>query len=132
MAFLEWTNDYSVGSKKMDDEHKMIFSLVNELDDQMKSGKGYSALSYTFTAMKAYSVYHFSSEEALLEKSNYPLLQSQKQSHQDFIKRIQDFEEDVSNHEMDIASKVMIFLKSWWVGHIQNEDKKYAQYIKDA
>lgn len=129
MALLEWSNEFSVGSRKMDNEHKMIFSMINELDDQIHSGKGYASLPYIFTAMKAYSVYHFASEEALLEEQNDPGLANQKKMHGDFIERISDFEEAVQNREMHIADKVMTFLKSWWIGHIQNEDKKYMPSV---
>ena len=131
MDFLEWKQDFSVGLPQMDNEHKMMFSLINDLNGRIHSGEGHVSLSYIFTSMKAYSSYHFSSEEELLATVNYPELSTQQQSHEGFIKRISEFEEDMLNREVDIAPKVMNFLKVWWVGHIQNEDKKYAEYVKN-
>lgn len=129
MPLLEWTREFSVGSQKMDNEHKMAFSLLNELNEQIGEGKGYQSLPYIFTAMKAYSVYHFDSEERLLEKVSYPGLAAQKEQHKGFVERLTDFETAMMNREMGIAPKVLIFLKSFWTGHIQNEDKKYFSYV---
>jgi hemerythrin len=28
------------------------------------------------------------------------------------------------------ARDVLVFLKDWWLGHIQGEDKKYAPYLQ--
>lgn len=130
MPLMEWSHEYSVGSSKMDNEHKMIFSLMNEFHGLMEAGESHAALAYVFTAMKAYSVYHFTSEIKLLTEKNYPDLEAQKQSHAEFVQRIADFEKDVARHEPDIGPKVMIFLKAWWINHIQKEDKKYAPYME--
>jgi hemerythrin len=36
-------------------------------------------------------------------------------------------QEAISYKEPELALK---FLKEWWIGHINKEDKKYAPYVK--
>ncbi len=130
MPLLEWTREYSVGSEKMDNEHKMLFSIINDLADHVQQGEGNVALPYAFTQMKAYSIYHFASEESMLDKLNYAELDIQKKEHAAFIERINLLEKDFEQMRMGTIDSVITFLKSWWTAHILREDKKYAGFIK--
>lgn len=39
MALLEWTEEFSVGSQKMNDQHKKLFAIINAVDEGGKMGK---------------------------------------------------------------------------------------------
>lgn len=40
MAFATWDQSYSVKVQRLDTEHQQLFSIVNQLHDGMKAGRG--------------------------------------------------------------------------------------------
>ena len=40
MAAFTWDPKYSVDIKDIDEEHKKLFSMINDLSEGMKAGKG--------------------------------------------------------------------------------------------
>ena len=44
MALLTWQDKYSVGIAQIDDQHKQLIIMINELNDAMLAGKGKDVL----------------------------------------------------------------------------------------
>lgn len=44
MAFIHWNADMETGISKIDEQHKKLVHLLNDLFDAMNSGKGKDAL----------------------------------------------------------------------------------------
>ncbi len=126
MALLDWNDTLSVNVPEMDNEHKKLISLVNELNDAMKSGKAKSEMDRIFGALASYTVSHFASEERYLQKVGYPDLAAQKAEHAALLKQVTDFKADYDAGKAMISVKLMGFLRDWVRNHIQKEDKKYG------
>ncbi len=129
MALLDWNDTLSVNVPEMDNEHKKLISLVNELNDAMKSGKTKSEMDRIFGALTNYTVSHFASEERYLQKVGYPELDAQKAGHAALIKQVTDFKADYDAGKALISVKLMGFLRDWVRNHIQKEDKKYGVWV---
>ena len=128
MAYLEWNENYSVGIKTMDNHHKKLFHIVNELHNGMSSGSTDEALRKIFSELTDYTKYHFTVEEDLMSKYDYPELSSHKEEHDKLIETLQDLQQqfDERKGEMTIIMKMQDFLRSWLVNHIIGLDKKYG------
>ena len=131
MAYLEWNDNYSVGIKAMDNHHKKLFDIVNELHTGMSSGNADAALRKVFSELTDYTKYHFTEEENLMSKYDYPELASQKEAHNKLIETLQDLQQqfDERKGEMTIIMKMQDFLRSWLLNHIIGHDKKYGPYL---
>ena len=46
MSFISWSNNYSVKIEHIDEQHKNIINLINQLHDAMKSGKGQEVIEF--------------------------------------------------------------------------------------
>ena len=44
MSLIKWNNSYSVNVTKIDQEHKKLFTMINELTDAMKAGQSKDVL----------------------------------------------------------------------------------------
>ena len=82
---IVWTDNLAVGNKKIDDQHKELFRQINALYDACSRGEGKKSLSELVNFLENYVVEHFSSEEELMRKSNYPGYDVHKRSHQEFV-----------------------------------------------
>ena len=77
---VEWSERFSVGITKLDDHHKVLFNIINDMKiecDKEKPGE----LDGFFRALLEYTEYHFTAEEAVMKKMNYPQIEDHKKQH---------------------------------------------------
>ena len=63
MPLFVWNDSYSVKVAELDNQHKKLIGLINQLYDAMKEGKGKDVLEVIFTELIEYTKNHFSAEE---------------------------------------------------------------------
>ena len=81
MAFLNWSENYSVGIEKIDRQHKKLVSFLNELYEAMQSGKGKDVLGKVLADLVFYTKTHFATEEQLMAQYSFPDYQNHKDIH---------------------------------------------------
>ncbi len=121
-----WNASYSVGIKMLDDDHRILISMINKLHQAMIAGKSHSIIAPLIKELQEYTVHHFHNEESHLKKINSPDLEEQKQQHSIFAKRIEEFSSDLENGNIVLAMKIMPFLNDWLLKHIMNTDMNYS------
>ncbi len=131
MALLEWDEKLSVSIKEIDDQHKKLFEIINSLHAAMKHGKGVDIIEEIISELKDYTHYHFSAEEAYMEKANYSEIASHRDCHREFVNKLEDFQKELDESKFGLSIKVMHFLADWLVKHIKDTDQKYSSFIKE-
>ncbi len=129
MGFIKWSDSYSVKVAEIDNQHKKLIGLVNQLYDAMRAGKGREALEPVLTELVNYTVYHFSTEERLFREHGYPDYEQHKKIHDDLTRKAKDLKEAFARGNKMITIDVMLFLSNWWNIHILEEDKKYVDFL---
>ena len=56
---IQWSEKYVVGIQKIDDEHKQIVQLLNQLHASLSSGKNTEILNSTLNQLVEYTLWHF-------------------------------------------------------------------------
>ncbi|MGB9762086.1 MAG: bacteriohemerythrin [Caldimicrobium thiodismutans] len=131
MSFMEWSEKLVTGVKECDDQHKKLVSLINELYDAMKQGKGKEVIDKALDELVKYAGYHFTTEETLMSKYGYPELAAHKREHEYFKNKIKEFLDKKAKGEVTLSVEVMSFLKDWLIKHIMGTDKKYGPFLKE-
>ena len=126
MALITWNEDYSVKIEAMDKQHIILVDLINQLFDALKAGKAKDEMGKILQALIDYTVTHFKSEEAWMEKHGYADMVGHKQEHQKFVDKVVQFQADFNSGKATVSYDIMNFLKDWLVNHIQGTDKKYS------
>ncbi len=129
---IQWTENLAVGVDMIDNQHKGIFSRVNNLLNAMAQGKGRDEVGKVITFLADYVVKHFRSEEEIMIKNNFDGYPSQKEEHAQFIR---DFsvlkkEFETSGVTSHLVIQVQQKLCNWLTNHIGNEDKKIGAFLK--
>jgi hemerythrin-like metal-binding protein len=83
MGFIKWNDNFSVKVSEVDNQHKELIGLINQLYDAMRVGKGREVPGSVLTELVNYTVYHFSTEERLFQEHGYPEYERHKQIHDD-------------------------------------------------
>lgn len=128
MAYFNWDEKYSVGVKAIDDQHRKLVALVNELYEAMSAGKGKQVVGKVLNDLIAYTDTHFKAEEAMMEKAGYPApnFLAHKKEHEALVSKVSDLCTRFAVSEIGLTTEVGSFLKDWLSNHILVVDKKYA------
>ncbi len=126
-----FTKDCLIGVSEIDDEHKRLFELINEVDSATKAGGDsiFTAMAL-ITELKQYAINHFAHEEAYMEKINDPELDRQRKEHAVFVERINSYAlADVTDESAATTIyELLEFLSRWLMGHILGSDILIGQF----
>lgn len=129
MALFVWNDTFSVNIKQIDEQHKKLVNILNNLHDAMKSGKGSQVLSNVFAELIRYAGEHFTTEEKLMTAYNYPEYSSHKLIHNGLTQKVVEFQKNFQQGQKALSMEVMDFLKNWLQNHILGTDKKYGPFL---
>lgn len=129
--FVQWTKEISVGIQEIDEQHKHLVQLLNELFDVMVSNSPErdAVARNTLEELLSYTSVHFAVEESLFRIFNYPGYDSHKLKHDRLKSEVAEIGRRVRNGEKRIDSALLIFMKNWITTHIMHEDKGYAPFL---
>lgn len=129
MAFLNWTDNLSVGVSELDSQHKTWIGYLNQLYDAMSAGQGAAALKPILDGLVQYTNTHFSAEERYMQKYAYPGLAEQKKAHEEFTRKVNELKERFNSGQTLLSVETLNFLKNWLSNHIQVADKRYSAFF---
>lgn len=129
MPLLEWSDEYSVHVKELDDQHKNLFDLVNLLYDSIDDGNDKEILRPVLDRLLDYIAYHFGSEESLLQKYEFAEERRHKKEHDEFSWKVLNMRGRWSRGEDLQIAEVQNFLSDWIKNHILRTDKKYSAFL---
>ncbi len=95
---------YSVKVASIDGQHQKIFDTIDRLNQALADGQGKTVVKQVLDDLIAYTMNHFSSEEALLEKQGYPKLASHKMEHKTLVEKVRGFQKDYDAGRTGVAA----------------------------
>lgn len=128
-SLFEWKESYSVNIKEIDQQHKMLVGMLNELFEAMRNREANEVITGIIKGMTDYIGVHFSLEEHLMQKHMYPDYLQHKKEHENFTQKVVEFQEKHKSGKMMLSLEVMNFLKDWLKNHIQVSDQAYSPYL---
>jgi hemerythrin len=130
MAVMTWNDAMSVGVKVLDNDHKKLIGLLNELHEGILGGRRAEALGRVLDELVKYTKVHFSREEEFFARSGYAAAVEHKKEHDDLIKKALDLQTRYKDGTTSMLSlETMSVLKNWLSHHIQSVDKSYGPFL---
>lgn len=128
MPFAVWKDCYSLGDELIDEQHKSLIAMLNDLAEA--ESEDVAEAAYTcLSRMGNYAREHFRAEEALMREKGYPDLAKHIAEHTEFINKVVEYQDAVFNKYVPFQD-MLEFLNNWLVGHIITSDQKYMDYIR--
>ena len=128
MAIINWNSTLEMGITEVDQQHKKLVDLTNELADKMKTGQGNDVLNKILDELVSYTDYHFASEEKLMAKHSFNLMTEHLAEHNDFKKKVIEVQQNIKTSKMSYSPQVLNFLSKWLRDHIKISDKKFSEF----
>jgi methyl-accepting chemotaxis protein len=128
---IDWGPRYFIGLKSIDEQHKILVDLMNELYEAFGSNKNKKVIKHVLKELLDYTIYHFGNEEELFEKYGYKESENHEDQHKKFIQRIEQFQKDFEKGNTILSFDLIDFLKNWLLNHILKIDAKYVPFLKE-
>ena len=130
MGYFSWSDDLSVGSSFIDNDHRKLIGLVNQLHEAMSQGHGKEILQSVLAELVKYTKEHFRREEDHMNKMQYVERDAHKVEHDKLLHDVLDLQKKFNDGSVMLTIQVSKFLREWLVTHIMKSDKKLATAIK--
>lgn len=127
---FEWNVNYSVDIESIDNDHKALFGIINQLFSAMTEGKAMELVKETVQQLENYSKTHFQREEIFFKTTNYPGFAEHKLQHDLFIEKVKGFKKEISEKNTHLSIEILGFLRDWLINHIKISDKQYKDHLK--
>lgn len=88
-SYLKWEPQYSVGVEILDQQHRKLFDIVNDLTDEIDMGS--KNLLPVIHDLVHYLSVHFKQESIVMMESNYPGYMKHSREHRGFTDKVQAF-----------------------------------------
>jgi hemerythrin len=131
MPFIVWTSELSVDVKMLDNDHKKLVILINDLHDGLMAGRDSKELEHIFDELVACTRLHFANEERFLTEAGYSGAAAHKQEHGHKIEQVLMLQARFLSAK-DSADDIEVLdqLKNWLFTHMERSDKEFVAHLK--
>ncbi|MFK5984226.1 MAG: bacteriohemerythrin [Pseudomonadota bacterium] len=127
---LAWDPSYSVGVTALDDDHKHLIHLINQLDSAANYYTGSEFEEKALQEVVDYTKYHFDREEQLMKDNGYPDYDNHHKTHLKMIEKVNQVVEDYKKNPDYAINDTVKFLRDWLINHICKTDREYMDFFK--
>ncbi len=129
-AIFPWRDSYSVRIPQIDEQHKRLIALINDLHAAMLEGKGRETSVEIIEELARYARNHFTYEEGILAQRRYSDLANHRDAHRILSAQVERLRSDIVGGRLSVTPELMRFLKEWLANHILSADMAYARELE--
>ncbi len=128
--FIAWNDDYSVGIAALDEDHRRLLHLINNLQTAAHYPTGEAYERQALDELVDYTRTHFEREEVLMSELGYPGFEEHKRQHEAMIQKVEQFLEAYRKDPAGTIEEMVQFLKQWLLNHIAGTDQQYSAFLR--
>jgi len=129
MTLMDWNDSFTVNIKEIDNQHKCLIDLINQVYKGMMMNEGKEVLGKALRDLVDYTKTHFGYEERMFKQHGYPDTQSHIAKHEKLVGQVMDFYNKFQSGEVEVDNELLKFLKNWLVSHIMGTDREYSAFF---
>lgn len=124
-----WNENFNTGIAKIDEQHKVLVDLLNQLASHVAFNSDLPELESIFDQLAEYAVHHFQTEEEIWREnlSGDQIESEHALIHESFVTMIKEKRQQISSAEKDvIVEELLSYLTRWLASHILETDRFMA------
>jgi hemerythrin len=129
---VKWSPTFSVGVKVIDEQHKELLKLTNDLFNHCVGDEKSERVYFKKAIDKAvnYIKVHFATEEKIMLATKFEDYRNHKKEHDAFVLTVVEQINSFNEGKPFTLLAFTKFLKNWILTHIAVSDKQYFEYFK--
>ena len=124
MSLLQWRDEFSVGIAEVDHEHRELIELINDLQQDLKTGSDTRKIIRSLGEIFAQISSHFALEEKMMRETRYPAYAEHKEDHETLLDDLRDIMDDVQDDGILDQVQLTDDLDRWFSDHFRTHDAK--------
>ncbi|MBS1144686.1 MAG: bacteriohemerythrin [Proteobacteria bacterium] len=131
---LVWSENFVTGVPEIDEQHRILVNTLNEANVRLAENSSPEFLEQITRDLLSYALYHFETEEALMQEYAYNDQSAEEadrhlREHRGFSAKVVAVREGLKGGILITREDLLSFLNNWLVNHILNTDKKLGAFI---
>jgi hemerythrin len=127
MSMIEWDDLYSVDIQEIDEQHKCLVEIMNELYTALANRSNPQLVGDVLDKLVDYTRIHFAVEETLMRMFHYDDYDGHKAIHDRIVSRVEEFQGKYHMGDTHVGMELLMFLRDWLFDHINKIDKSYVK-----
>ena len=130
---IKWSPEYAIDVEIIDNQHKELFSAINNLLEACNQGKGKEEAGEILKFLENYVVEHFKTEEEIQKESGFPEYEAHKKAHDGFIQSFTELKKAFAEEGATLSFVVKInkIVVDWLIQHVTQADKRLGVFLKE-
>ena len=129
---LMWRASYACGDQVIDEEHRELFRLANELMDIAIAEPPTDALLPALNRLMTHVVEHFDHEEEILSRLGYPDLDHHADLHRCLIEQALDLRTQAETGGIEFGTLVEFLFRDVVARHLLHEDRAFFPLVAQS
>lgn len=131
---FRWSDGFAIGLGIVDEQHRKLVSLLNELAQIHTSKASDENLLRVFDELVSYTAYHFKTEEDLMEQVAVRLehADAHRRVHRLFVDKALEARANANQAPREVTGEVLAFLTNWLIQHILGMDRRLGEEVRLA
>lgn len=131
---IVWNDALVTGIDTIDEQHQILINLFNEANTKLTANNNADFLEQITRDLLSYALYHFETEEELMQKYGYSEektgdIERHIRQHRSFSAKAVAVHNDIKAGILVSREDLLAFLNSWLINHILNTDKQLAAFL---
>jgi hemerythrin-like metal-binding protein len=131
---IQWSDAMLTGVAEIDRQHRILVDTLSEAQVKLTSEMDDPLFEKITRDLLAYAIYHFNTEEQLMQKYSYSSdapeeARSHLAAHRGFSEQVVALRDEAHSGEPNSREELLVFLKDWLTNHIMTTDKRLGQFI---
>ena len=126
---IEWKDEYNTGIPLVDDAHRELVELINQLYEHLQTGHSGATVVDFLGELYATIKTHFVEEEEIMDSFKYDELDKHSNEHEQLLDEICQIMFDYQDGVVEDVQSLVERLDKWFSVHFRTQDARLQQFI---
>lgn len=127
-----WTDDLSVHIQEVDEQHKGLFDLIQQLHLALGENRGEDDSRAILEQLAESTRTHFLLEESLMRLTHYAGFAGHKEQHETLMEQMRALQHKLDEEGAALSVDLVHFLTGWLTQHIRSCDRDFSAHFEQA
>ncbi len=127
---MNWGAAYETGIPAIDCQHQSLFKALRYLNEAVSEGSVQAEVGVVLDFLEKYARIHFTDEETLMQRADFPDLSAHRAEHRGFQLRLHDLKSRYQDGTASVSLETSMRLFEWFREHVLVQDMAFAEFSR--